>query len=293
MALNTITTDIVKNIFITKSLVDLSKQQSILTTPTKIKPNKIEDTPMTKLILSTMSPGSQSRMRDQIMIDNDRINRSATDALDTDFFPEFDNKELGHQIENYLSINAKCPVCGKKTLKRFLHSNVPVIDLVCTNTEFHLNTNTTRFYQVKLSTTNYYFNLHNKYISIGSRKYAEPILSMLDTNVDAAYVPGYICIKLIPTTSMANTTYIIDKRNSFCVVPNTYEQLNQPFYYFRTEKNRFGADIIEWSELNTIMIDLTTIVSDNRIDNFPFYTESVIDNPYNNPNNNQYKNSAI
>lgn len=278
-----ITKESVKNIFTSKAIVNLTEL-----TPTDnsfrspVKARQITtidaDTPMTKLILQGLSPMSKIRMRSQINADNTMLSREITqlDYSDVDFYPEFDNKELGRQIENYLSVNGYCPICGSQSLRKFLHSNVPVIDLVCINSQLHNQTGTTRFFQVKLSSTNYYFNRNHRYISVGSRTYAEPIINITDIDPDSNYVPGYICIKIIK----ARDSYIIDRRNSFCIIPNTYEQLGQPFYRFHTEKNFYGSNILEWNPLNTIVTDLSTIIKTNKIDDIPMYTEHIIDNPY-------------
>ena len=97
---------------------------------------------------------------------------SIDDLEDPDYVEKMANSGLGFFVEDFLSFHGRCPVCKQKTLRKYSISNMPVIDLICTNKRYHIKTKTPTcfLYQVKIKVgDSRYFDYTHKYINIGSK----------------------------------------------------------------------------------------------------------------------------
>jgi hypothetical protein len=274
-----------ENIFFGKELIILTKNENPVT-PKKSRNILLEQpvdlTPVSKSIYDTLTPISQDKMR-QDFIRNDIVVETLEEKqyeLDPDYQEKFENGGLGFYLENYISYYGLCPVCGEKTLCKYRSSNVPVVDLVCINTDYHLSENKCFLFQVKISLNNSYFNLDHKKISGGSIKYGEiphTLEGTSDTN-KKYLIPGYICLRLEEHTTDIQT-YLINHNASFVLIPDLNNKSNQFYYQYLQDKNFFGKNLITWNGSMVSTKPLNTVLNGGRIKEYVF-NEEVIDNPY-------------
>lgn len=265
-------------LFFHKELVHLSK--NLPQTPIKSnRPLIIPETPITKMILSTLTPISKERMRKDLYQDTFLLEEQERKELeqDPDYQEKMANNRLGFYMESFVSFYGLCPVCRENTLKKYFHSNVPVVDLVCINTEYHLKTNTCFLFQLKISLGNEYFSNRDQIISIGSRKYGELPHTVIGTDsIDyKRVVPGYICLKL-NQSGMQN--YQIDLQNSFIIVPDFNNTSNQRYYEYLPYTDKYGKSMITWypTMFSTPLIEEILPLNISH----EYFTETPIENPY-------------
>lgn len=256
--------------------------------PTKTKKidiNQYELSPSAIAIYESTSPKSKPYILEGLISDKKAIENMEFQAelSDPDYQDKMENNGLGFFMEDYISAHGFCPVCGGKTLCKYLRSNIPVVDLVCTNTDFHLQNDKCFMFQVKISVSNDYFNFDKKILMIGSKKFG--IISHIHKGTDditkKIVMPGYICIKLNKHPTKIQT-YIIDQKISFVLVPDYQNNSNEYYYKYldnSTIYNRFNKNILTW---NTNMINtfkLSHILPITTI-NYEYYSENEIKNPY-------------
>ncbi|XWV25935.1 hypothetical protein QJ857_gp1145 [Tupanvirus soda lake] len=268
--------------FFGKYLVHLEKY--VPKTPTKKHPPKegLLLTPLSKSIYESVSPRSKPYLLKDLMANNKIIEEieSKIDEFDPDYQEKLENNGLGFFMENIISVYGLCPVCGQRTLRKYEQSNVPVVDLVCTNHEYHLENNKCFIFQVKISLTNNYFSLRGQNIVVGSKIYGE--IAHIHKGSDDPFikiiVPGYICIKL--NSDAINTqTYTIDHRNSFVLVPNYNDASDDYYYHYRDFKSIYGKDIITWNKSMVSTLPLNRVLQMATID-YEVFSENTIKNPY-------------
>lgn len=266
-------------IFFTKDLVDLSMEPP----RTPIRKNARDDvdmlTPISKSIYDATSPRSKEYILHEMMEDDEYI-ENMVDLYDPDYQEKMENNGLGFFMENYISMYCKCPLCGEYTLKKFVHSNVPVIDLVCTNRDYHLEHNKCFIFQLKISLTYDYFSLVGRKIVVGSKKYGMEahIHKGSESIIEKTVVPGYICIRLHKHPTEIQK-YFVDYRESFVLVPNYQSKINEYYYKYLDELNRYGKNIITWNPKMVEILDLHTLLKPNTIQHEVFM-EREIGNPY-------------
>lgn len=270
-------------LFFKKDLVQLSKP--IPRTPTKKAP-KAESvlTPISKSIYDSTSPRSKPYILMDLINDNEQIEKisSKAEELDLDYEEKMENNGLGFFMEDYISVYGKCPVCGEFSLKKYSHSNVPVVDLVCINSSYHLENNKCFLFQVKITLGNDYFNLNKQAIVVGSKVYGGPCHATKGTD-DLTYkiiAPGYICIKLNKVENEIQV-YTIDHRRSFVLVPNYHNDSNDFYYEYLDSLSRFGKNIITW---DATMVDLhkISIIGIPPKIRLEYFNNEIIGNPYKN-----------
>ena len=268
-------------IFFKKNLIDLSTCDPRTPTKTSNKPNLCLS-PMSKSIYNSASPRSKPYVLRDLAANNKAIEtlESKHDTLDPDYEEKMENNGLGFYMENFLSVYGFCPACGQQMLKKYAHSNVPVVDLVCTNYEYHLEKNLCFLYQVKISLTNTYFNLQKQTIVVGSKHFGEPahLHKGSEDIAEKIVVPGYICIKLNqhPTDIQ---TYTIDHRNSFVLVPDYNNMSDEYFYQYTNTKSIYGKDVITWNTSMVSTLPLNRVIKINKIVH-EIFSEKEIVNPY-------------
>ena len=196
---------------------------------------------------------------------------------DPDYYPE--EHTLGEDMEQFISIYGKCPICKEKTLRQFSKKNMPVVDLICINHEHNID-NGPILWQVKASTTSSYFSNegHNNYITIGSRNWGN---SIHNNHIEKDFFLGYICLYVSIDEARR---YRIDPR-SFVVFPNT-KISEWPYYYGyfdQTYKNRLSSvsgnpniinkDVITWYncymyDINSIGMELPPIINRTELEKY-------------------------
>ncbi len=270
-----------EKIFFAKNLVTLSTYEP-KTPPKKPRAVTTDLTPMAKSIYDAVSPASKPRILVDLMSDSadiDAIENKMFD-LDPDYQEKMENQGLGFFMEEYICVHGFCPVCKQQTLRKYQQHNIPVVDLVCINTEYHLQNNECFLFQVKISLSNNYFSLNQLKIVVGSKIFGGPAHTIKGTDSinDKLIVPGYICLKLNNYPSELQT-YVIDRRNSFVLIPNYNDGSDDYYYQYTGKKSIFDKNIITWnpSMVKTLSIDsVSTTIKFNH----EFFSEFVIKNPY-------------
>ena len=239
--------------FFKKELVSLV--QSKPRTPPHYTSIPTEISPISHIILSTVSPESKHIMLDLLHEDTRQITQAESE--DVDYQEKMTNQGLGFYMENFVSWYGVCPVCKQTTLRKYWHSNVPVVDLVCINKNYHLNTRTCFLFQLKISMTTNYFSFQRQTISVGSKVYGKfpHSTSGIDNWSRKQITPGYICLKMNQT---GPDTYAIDKRLSFILVPDYHKTSNQRYYEYLNTTDQYGKDVITW---NPSMFDFLSVDS--------------------------------
>ncbi|AGF85140.1 hypothetical protein QJ854_gp642 [Moumouvirus goulette] len=239
-------------------------------------------TPTSRKIYEATSPKSKPYMLRDLLKNNEAIENSESkiDLSDPDYQEKFQNNGLGFFMEDYICAYGKCPVCGKTSLRKYSQSNVPVIDLVCVNTDYHLKNNKCFIFQIKISLTDNYFSLKNKILIVGSKNYGEKshIHSGNEPIINKIIVPGYICVKLKKSDEI-NQEYIIDFKNSFSLVPNYQNKSTENYYEYLNILGAFGKNIITWNDSMVDTIKLDNIMDNNKI-KYEVFQENELNNPY-------------
>lgn len=274
-----ITIEDLYNIFFKKELLNLYlDNQPIVSTPIKKVPLPLNLTPFSKIILDHTSPNSKEYMLKELIKDNEKLKSLELNDDDPDYLNKIENNYLGFFMEDFISINGLCPVCNQPTLRKYSSSTIPVIDLICINYYYHLIQNECFIFQVKISLNNSYFNLKNKNISVGSKRFGEIAHSIngIDLLKNKFIVPGYICLQL---TDLSNRSYLINYSKSFILIPNYMNELDQPYYSY-VKKNFFNKDVITWNSKLVDIVDINNCIKNiNQID-YTLYLSQQLINPY-------------
>ena len=153
-------------------------------------------------------------------------------------------QRLGKIIELWISINCGCPICNKMTLSPYSSSNMPIIDLVCTNKN-HIGV---KYFQVKssinmnndMNNIKYYFtnysrdnNIQIRLSNINKNEKKKAIHSITPDSEYKDLAIGYFGIKY--SWNSDTNTITIDKLKSFIVLPNTLINVNDPKYNMRDQ----------------------------------------------------------
>ena len=269
-------------LYFTSKLIILSKNEP--TTPKKsIKKTTELITPLTKQILDTVSPRSKEWLLEDIKKDNRNLEKKKIqqDSNYTYYLEKMDNNGLGFFMENFISFYAVCPSCKHSSLKKYKYSNIPVVDLVCTNYKQHLKNNTCFIYQLKISLTDDYFDKQNQTIAIGSKKYGF-ISHEVEGNTELKnklIIPGYICLKLRKSELLQE--YKIEINKSFVLIPNYKNKINELYYNYINICNKYNKNVIQWNKKMVKEININEILNKFNI-MYEIFSEEEIENPYKN-----------
>jgi hypothetical protein len=267
------------DLFFGKDLVILSKNEP--KSPPISRCSITPVTPISKMLLELVSPESKGKYLKGLRSDDIYIEQleKKNERLDPDYEEKMENNGLGFYMENFVSWYGLCPICKRFTLRKYICSNVPVVDYVCINYEYHLSTNTCFLFQLKISLTEGYFSFQKQTISIGSRRYGEIPHTVKGTNnmITKRIMPGYICIKLNRTQE--SQIYTIDDQNSFILIPNYYNSSDIFYYEYLSETDKYGKDIITWNPSMFTISGIKTILNTPRV-NYEVFEEIPIKNPY-------------
>lgn len=276
------------DLFFHKNLVDVKGSKSrypmLPKSPIKTKSSITDLSPISKMIYEQTSPRSQSHLLLALLEDTMDIEKieSKDESSDPDYQDKLEHGGLGFFMENIVSCYGRCPVCKEKSLKKYMHSNIPVVDLVCINISYHRSTGTCFLYQVKISLTSDYFNFRNKTISVGSRTYGDLAHSYKGSSniLEKIVVPGYICIKMNQPSENIQQ-YTINKNHSFVLVPDYQNTLDKNYYSYLVNKNFFGKNLIKWDPDMVDESEITDMLDDMFINpDIYSFEENILDNPY-------------
>ena len=280
-----ISLDQIYNLFFGKKIVDQTRIEYTadqLATPKKRSAPEPELTPISKKIYDAATPRSKPYVLQELSRDNAIVEsyNDKENAVDPDYEEKMENNGLGFFMENIISVYGRCPVCGESMLKKYAESNVPIVDLVCVNHEYHLREEKCFLYQLKISLTNDYFSLKDGKIAVGSKAYGEPthvVKGTADLH-NKIVVPGYICIKLYPKDANRQI-YDIDHRNSFALVPDYSNVSDENYYQYSEAINKYGKNVIKWNPSMVKTVALKSVIDKNNIA-YEVFNEQIIPNPY-------------
>lgn len=262
------------NLFFGKKLVESVKcgtavQRRIIVTNQILNSDPVTQlTPISKIIYSAASPRSRPALLSELTRDNlviDKLELKAEYA-DTDYTEKMENNGLGFYMEDYVAHYCHCPVCGEKTLRKYADSRIPVVDLICTNHQYHKEHHACCIFQVKISVATNYFSLKNRSISVGSAAYGK-LAHGVQTSSEISkkmVVPGYICISLNRDSQIVQS-YKIDTRNSFVLIPDYEYDEDAETYYSYGPTNYFGKDTITWNRDAVETMTLRSIMSESQL----------------------------
>ena len=196
--------------------------------------------------LSTMSkaileyednPANIERLLHELNKDSEIIRKMETYDIinDPDYIDKMRDNQIGFYMERYISSFCKCPTCGSYTLRIYRNPCMPVVDLICINTAYHLANNKCFMYQVKTKKTgSVYFN--NDYISVGSATfglYSHILKGNHTPDYKKLFGVGYICISY--DYKEDTDTYSIIEPESFCMLPNLDLTLDKQYYEYTAD----------------------------------------------------------
>lgn len=275
-----ISIDKLYKIFFTNSLVKISLSSvPQIVSLTNQNHSDIELSPASYKLLKDLSPESKKKMR-RIMIDND-IAIGSYELKDPDYIEKLNNAGLGLQMEKFVALNARCPVCGLKTLHSYEHFNIPVVDLICVNSE-HLVNKTCFLFQLKIGMDDNYFDRKRKIITVGSQNYGWlPHNIKTDADIKSKFiVPGYICLSLTPSYEDIQN-YVIRKSKSFILIPNyNIESVSENYYKYLSGCFPYGKNAITWNSKTVDIHPYTKILDSQIVDRLTNLITTTIKNPY-------------
>lgn len=220
------------------------------------QPETASASPLTKRILASLSPQSKIHMKKLIYTDNEQIEQTEQTEDNDDPYESNQSQEWGRYIESVISVYGTCPVCNQQTLRPYANPNMPVVDLIC------LNKHDCFLFQVKLSFNDSYFNLKEKFITVGSKSVGE------QAHQDKKLCPGYICVR---ADRLSETEIKIIKSKSFVLIP-----ISNSFTYVN-KKSIYNKPMITWSD-QTNKLNLKSVLDRSRI-NFESFETQIIINP--------------
>lgn len=201
-----------------------------------------------------------------LIFNSDILNYTPMEFVDISV-KNLSNNKLGSIIEDELTVNGVCPLCGMKTLRKYKNKIMPIVDLICIN-PIHLIKKECFVYQIKSTTQeNGYFSLSKKYIKIGKNY----LSSYIHTSNDILLRPGYICIKY--SFNNDKTIIDIDTKKSFILLPNNLTSCYS-IKHNKVKNTLFWNDSVKTIPIMMIMKNQINLKSIIRIE----YIQSK--NPY-------------
>lgn len=275
------------------------------TTPEKSKKRKLEEyslselekliSPDGKKILKAEPRDRQLELARNLVADVNLIETKEMEEYknDLDYVEKMENNGLGFYMENFMSYYGVCPVCKLNTLRKYSFSNMPVVDLICINDNYHTVHGGCFLFQVKtsLNKDNLYFNKIDHYITVGSMNYGynAHVVKGSDDLIKKKLLIGYICLHL-NQKSNSTTEYMIDTQKSFILLPDLNKQLDATYYSYRDKETYMGPKYryikkhqIKWNDnlVNTVKInECFDLNKTQKIDTRVMFEETDIKNKY-------------
>lgn len=244
-------------------------------------------TPLSRMIYKSVSTPDRPKLIQDLLKDDMMIESlEQKDYLnDPDYLEKLENGALGFYMEKYISYYGKCPVCEEFSLRKYVMSNVPVVDFICINRKYHESKNECFLFQLKTSTNDFYFNRSKEYISIGSKRfgYNSHIVKASDNISKKFLVVGYICINLeeVSVSYMQKMVshYKINNNKSFVIIPDLSE--NKDEYYYKYIGNILDKNIIRWDNKLVNVKEISSVLNTiKEIDTGLLFNETNQINPY-------------
>lgn len=246
--------------------------------PNDYKPKKIsfEMTPMSKMIYDSVSTCKKDSILRDMMIDDNYIDD--INELDPDYLEKLENNELGFYMEDFVCHNMRCPICNKKSLRKYSVKNMPVVDVICINSDKH--DREIKLFQIKTTLDNGYFDRKKCTLLTGSKKYGYMCheISGKDNAERKNLLVGYICINM---TEVADNKYRISKTKSFVLVPNIRDENNQKYFSYTGKKAHFNNEILIWNPDMSNVYNINKFIDNMDVDATIIYNISdIVLNPY-------------
>lgn len=245
--------------------------------PTPVLEGRIGQYTTEKIYKPSIQYGEDSR---NLLIDLVRDGKAVDIIEDKNFDNDLDWVgifNIGKFAEIYASINMKCPCCGEKELHLFKNPNMPVIDLVCTNSKHDLS-NGPKYWQVKASKGDLYFSKELNYISVGSKKWGLEVHNInLENKLDNEYQIGYICLK-VDVIGDDETNLKLNLEKSFIVLPNSgYYYLSEEDEIYKSREIYSKHPAISWMN-NDFVLDIVQFldIKDEDFNNYNFNINSLL-----------------
>lgn len=261
-------------------------------------------TPMSKLIYDAVSTPEREQLLKDLQMDDIAIDSSNEDINDDDYKEKWENSKLGFYMENWVAYHLICPVCKKHSLKKYYHTNIPVVDLICDNynADEHNNILSCKLFQVKIQLGDTYFSKKYKFISIGSvnKGYNAHVISPAFLSNHKKIIIGYICLTL--NELQPNKMYKIDNNKSFVLLPNlqvdhTNQFYTTQYYKYISSQTKFNKPTITWNDNLVQTLEISEIFkpriidsnTDNKntvnnntilVDTNTIFIETLIPNPF-------------
>lgn len=200
---------------------------------------------------------------------------------DPDYQEKLENGGLGFYMESFIAFHGLCPLCGQKTLRKYIRSNIPVVDLICINKSYHEANNSCFLFQIKTTLSDLYFNKSQQYIMVGSKQfgYNSHIVKGSDDIKKKTIVIGYICISL-DRNILDNTKYKINKQKSFVLIPNLLNTKSENYYEYT--QSIMNKNVIKWNNNLVNMYNITNVLNVSDVNTMEIFNETFNVNPYNN-----------
>lgn len=274
------------NLFYNTNLMNIKKIEGVVRpkpeTPIKGTDNSL--TPIRAKIVKHMTPISRKRTLEAIEEEDAEQEKRdiLSDYEDPDYQEKMENNELGFWMEDFVSYNGVCPICKNSTLRKYKAKNMPVVDFICTNKEYHDKTDTCCLWQLKISVEGRYFDhLGQGYITVGSKKIGcLPHTTLGDCDMgQKKVVPGYICIEL---NRVSDDIYNINNLKSFIIIPDYSKKTPEPYYfYYPTKPSDKRKNYIRWNDNMTSLKPIRDLFNIKVVDTRIFYiNEMIVHNPY-------------
>lgn len=257
--------------------------ESIEIQPSKLTINQVsrnELTPFSQLIYDSVSTNEKKKLLEDFKKDDMKIDLE--DINDPDYIEKLENNKLGFYMEDFICHHFICPICQQKTLRKFSINNMPVVDLICVNYDYHYKYKKTFLFQIKISVDNTtYFSNKNRYILVGSKKYGYNSHEIsANDNINKKFILiNYICLYL---NQKSDHTYQIDKKNSFILIPDLSKNNRELYYKYLEGSYYFNRNKITWNPNLVNIKDINNYCDKYMVDtNTIFDITAIINNPYN------------
>lgn len=237
----------------------------------KFSPSSL--TPFAKAIYNSANTEERLTLLDGFNDDQIYIDKHS-DKNDEIYNELLTNSKMGFYMEDYVCEKIRCPMCGDK-LYKFAISNMPLIDMICTNALRHSTNKECYLWQVKTTVDNdTYFNKLENYITIPNNRYSDMIININTTssNHHKEIQIGFICIHL-QQHNVDEHKYTIIKNKSFVLIPNI-NLIGPTLTYYEIMLRLKNKLIIKWNQLSVIQNDLLT--DDIHIDTNNVYKNSTM-----------------
>jgi hypothetical protein len=201
----------------------------------------------------------------------ENFNYDDNENLDpTVFFNPYNDLFFAHNIEKVIVAACLCPICNGP-LYKYKILNIPMVDILCANFKYHIETKTSFLFQIKTTNGGFYKRglpyFDKNFISIKST-FFKNVFCIDHLNPDFnIIIPNFICL-------VADSNYLINKKKSFFYFPNFCDPIkpyiindhgltiNNHYIYKINDQfidnihNFFNKKLIQFNSDNLFFIDI-------------------------------------